>query len=764
MKTISFFLLLNLAAAGLFSQGIDFFYPGATGEWKLTSTEPAIRFSFFVINKEKESIQVELEHSTLEGPNGIEVPLSLKTEGKLLPNDSSLSLPSGSMKQLVLSASLPEPGAYTAGLLMRYKLKDQVSHSPKTISFTYKPRAAHQSTLTLKVDHNSYAGTGDFQISGLLTGDSLPQRVAIPHLELSYSPSNGENYGVDRSDFSHCFSIDDSCFQADDSKKDSKKDSTTGKPSSPSFIDLPAHLPQEFQLTIDDLSKPGKYAATLRIPTAKGGQEVSFTLFVHRPIWWAVALILLGIITSAVIRYFTQNFRPRLEQRRDISELYRGLEEFEREYAGQLNEKEARVVQELKSQLEDWDQQLKDSKVSSMQSRLEQMAARVGSLHKWIKLRLDTQALKPESLRPQFEQKYEVVYQYLRSGKGAEEASTILQSFEGEMKTKVREKLSGEVQSVLGSIDQLGLSVEDSMELKKTCEDIEKKASSDYLLEEAYTDFEQLRIRLAKLQANRFAQKLAEITQPPPIFSRDRNQWDQLKRKVREQLKKVMDADDPAQALAAYRDAQMLYYGHLYRQFKAHCQALRQEFEARQQDASEAVDPSRAATALGLLEQAEAQMEAMRLAAEANNWAESEQKYQEGEKLLAQFEKDFGLADARGAASAPPMMDSLAEQVQMGSRYVRGVSIPPQIKDRAYFTRYLRRIDWAVYAISAIVATLLGLQILWKDPSSTWGSMMDLLTAYLWGLGFAEAGKITLSDTMTNVSKLFGAGEKGEDG
>jgi hypothetical protein len=106
--------------------------------------------------------------------------------------------------------------------------------------------------------------------------------------------------------------------------------------------------------------------------------------------------------------------------------------------------------------------------------------------------------------------------------------------------------------------------------------------------------------------------------------------------------------------------------------------------------------------------------------------------------------------DALRSAAAVDVLPVLADG--------RGSDVIASSRALAITQRTIDRIDWFVLLVAIVVATVLGVTVLWT-PNPTWGGWDDRIVAVLWGLGlhqFTFTGLAGLADRLRGAQSAGG--------
>lgn len=641
---------------------------------------------------------------------------------------------------ITLDADIPAPGIYEATLTLV-----QEGGAPSSVRFVVsRPRAA------LPVDADVAPVRGFLPVFGSLGEATLrftlhekegrPVRLLPPVLARL----------VLKEDVS-----DDTGRQAlaEASVLDAK-----GQPvEAPFLLDRRMTLPLSLQLS--GLPGPGRYEGTLRV-SADGAPAIDlpFVLHLRERALVAFLCIALGVVLSFLVRKYVAHERPRMVLQRRVLELARALEEL-------------RAMPELPSRDQDLlacaEQQVDGvlaevsgrGDLGGIGERLESLKRKVAYTGNWLRLRRAIDEMRPGVLRAEPQAKLDAVERTLREPHATAEelsaAESVLAGLPSEMDARVRQHLSERVTlfrqelDVLASAHSSELARQLELQVKPRLDKVGELLARD--LRAAFAEFEAARLAQTSVLADRLVEHLRAPM--PSWLSHD--EWMALRTQVELLLKPLFQAQPPAVdvALAAYESGLTQYLrtlgGGLADKARTRLQPLGVNASEQHPGWQQVLDM--AESVLRCLSERKLPEARVALEAACRAFEEvSSARDQAGASQLGPM--SFSSEEEQDGSSVPPAEELPAWLFEEVRLFVPRLEGKPPAEGLAQLGRQLAFLDLLVLVLVLGGAALTGLKVLWME-APTWGSLDDLLVAFMWGFGLHQV-------SYPGLASLLGHGQR----
>ena len=514
----------------------------------------------------------------------------------------------------------------------------------------------------------------------------------------------------------------------------------------PSPLALTPNQSLALALTLADLEGAGEYQGTLRI-SAPGSKSVdqSFTVTLRESRFVAFVAIFIGVAASAVLRWLTQQLRPRLLQIRRAQLILRQIDQVLA--TPDLDPTEAQVLRSLSCAVATTVLAIEADQATGVDALLDLHSAREALAEVWIQAHRRVEVLRPESLRASFRPTIDAAREVILSGTATsneiQDTVNILKGLPNKINDLLREQLKAHTQELRDSLQTLTarptsqIALVAPAELNNLLDQIDQKITTD--LVEALRLYAQARQQWTGFLREDLDRILSGA--PPPGMTPE--DWRPLANSLKGELEKswIISEDAPEAADRIYNRVAARYVAVV-------SDALGAEIKARMGKLQHREDPDEK-DLIDQLTSIQQIASAARTAASAGSIQEALAKLTEAATQLA-----TPVRMVRSAFWSPPQ--GALPPVSMPPNLPRNRSddITESTRRIAAITRAVRGIDWLSLLIAALVATLLGIKTLWS-PNPAWGGWEDWLVAVLWGLGlhqFTFAGVSALRDTLTGSS------------
>jgi hypothetical protein len=525
----------------------------------------------------------------------------------------------------------------------------------------------------------------------------------------------------------------------------------------PKRIQLSPNEPKEVALTLGGLDGAGEYAGTLRV-SAPGAKPVDHDFTVTLRDSGGIALIAIGfgVGVAALLRRLSETIRPRLVVIRRVQLLVRELDEGLADRA--RHEAENEVLRVLRRQAIDVQITVEAGEMTGAKERVDGLERRQSLAIEWIARRRQVEALSPENLRDQFRPDIERVRDVVLNAKATEQDVEGSRKALGELNAKIDAALKKEL---VDRIAQLRRNL-DSLKARQSAQPIisvqtvlgqivndAERAANENNLRHALALYSRAQI----LWTSFLLEDLAAVVDGPAPFGLAEADWRRLSERLGSVLLEARGhlPANPDAAIQKYNAARADYVAVLSEGLRKKLENIPKE--AKKHDLSQ--------------EERDAMMKALQestLAKDAAMTAIAEGRTQEAIGSLTRAvdcaksaersatPKNRAFDAAATMATTFPDIGAVAALVDSRGRdFVRSERTWTATK------RSIDRIDGLVSLVALVVASLLGVTVLWS-PNPTWGGWDDYIIAVLWGLGFHQFTYTGLSAVTDRLRGPLAAG------
>lgn len=524
----------------------------------------------------------------------------------------------------------------------------------------------------------------------------------------------------------------------------------------PSEFKLLADESRRLRLRIPGLDAPGRYSGTVRVAgTGLEAVVTPITVYVRHNGLLAAVLIAAGVLISTRIRRYQLRDRPTLLRRRRAAELLEWLGTAERQLAttGGMTEEETPVAAKLRTDLERIYDHAGDSvsdddagaaAANDAAARLDLAAARLELLPEWVNARRQVRTCKTAEIRDDLLAKLAPVRQALLSGT-AEEVKTAAETVRGipaELAKALRARLEKEIEAFEAKVkDARAANPTDDDFLKSLDAEVERRladakgAAEADRLAEATAAFDRAREAYADLLARELQIRLGDAA---PAWM-EPSDWAAMKQEVEAALALVPYAHTPEDRITRFNGALGLYLASMAAAMKSSV-----EKDLKREELSEEQEKQLKEIA-GQTHAVLARVAARDMDGASAKFTAAEKAYRELIPDLPKPKNIFKTASPVGSTESVPGLGAATAVGGVPGAIGAGggaVLVAPEPIRRlgsreieAAIREWDRRISWVV----AVIAVVVGMSVLYAGKL-TWGSVGDLFTAFLWGLGLHQVG------------------------
>jgi hypothetical protein len=515
----------------------------------------------------------------------------------------------------------------------------------------------------------------------------------------------------------------------------------------PGDIRVPSRGKAEVPIRLSHLGGPGRYEGSLRFQ-AQGRKpaDVAFAIVAKEELGMALGLIVLGVLTSWVVRWYVVSGRKTLAWR---AELARIVDELRKVIAGQqpLVAREIEVERRLDERADDLSAKLEAGRTDHMEESLKRLRRCVQLLDELARRERELAGLPAElgdDVRNTLDHVAGILSQPdppLAALAGARKKLDV------NLAELDRGSLRQAIQALIKEADDARATTSQVLVARLNAEVTERLNTATSKLREdhrqdARRSLEEARLAFAKILAEDLRAKIP-TTEPPGI---DRAGWDALRKGTLDGLNEVASATDA--------DAAAANFGHvrarlIAQRFAGLTKAARQ-LRGKVKDNPALTKEARA----GIEERIDKLM--AKIEADAALDARAALRAYDGAladwKQLDDDATAMGAADKQVAASMPtlvPGAEAWAVSIPAGPQ-------PPPAAVATKLEAKIKRNDRAVAGALLVVAVLTGVKTVWlKD--ATWGGPRGYLIAFLWGWGVDAIGKLSIDGLLELRARAFKA-------
>jgi len=513
---------------------------------------------------------------------------------------------------------------------------------------------------------------------------------------------------------------------------------------------------REYVVVISGLQDPGEYSGVITVGSPDAtAMETAFTLFVKNGWFTAFLFIFAGVGASYLIRRWTGETRPRLDLQRRVSNLSDDLGAVEKT-ATPLPFGSGRVFTALREKLAKVGRDIEQGASGDRTPELDELNVKISKLPPWLTLGNELAAVDPQAtVQKQIDDWQNLGDSYfLEPGAKVD----VLDKAIGDIRTAMKEAVKA---AMVKRIDDFTAVVS----AYKTAHPNVKMDGVERLAGSAKTkagagdpagagaDLRLAQSEYAKQAASDLNTVLSQAS-PPAGFTPQA--WADLATRLRAKIPDVSREPDPAKAIALFDDVN----GEFLREIISHLEELAQEL-APKVDSNPHLAPEAKKELQTTLGEAVAGLKGARTSLDSGDGNAAMASYNSAagkikgviDKLAATGVSPLGPGRQIGSFIAdffaPPQPLVLHEARAVSDRVERKVSTGEKLTEK------IRQYDLLLNLGLLIIATVLGLKLLWAD-SATWGGAGDYAVAFLWGLGLQQVGGAGFEGLPAVLKKVTG--------
>ena len=514
---------------------------------------------------------------------------------------------------------------------------------------------------------------------------------------------------------------------------------------------------REYVMKISGLEDPGEYSGVITLGSADTTPvDTTFTVFAKKGGLTAFLFIFAGVVAAYLIRRWTGEMRPRLDLERRAANLRDDLELVEKN-AAPLPLGAARAFDGLRQQLGRLERDIEQGASGDRKPALDEMNGKISKLPPWLTLGNELAAVDPAAtVQKQIDDWKALAGSYfLEPGAKVEAIDKAIPEIRAAMKEALKAAMVRRVDELLAAITayksahpatKMGEAEKLSGQARKSAEAGDMDATAATL--------RSARFVYAKQAAGALNNALSHAT-PPAGFTPQT--WADLGTKLRAKIPEIAKEPDPAKAIALFEEVNAAYIEEIILRLEALAGELEPQIEPNGHLAPETKDSLKKTLGEGVtsLKGARTSLESGDGNAALAGYRIAADKIKDANKQLA----DTGvlrLGAGKNIAAAiadffAPMPQPLVihEARAVADRPVREISIAEKLTDKIW------RYDLLLNAGLLVIATVLGLKLLWAD-NATWGSAGDYAVAFLWGLGLQQVGGAGFEGLPAVLKKVTG--------
>jgi hypothetical protein len=528
----------------------------------------------------------------------------------------------------------------------------------------------------------------------------------------------------------------------------------------PATWTLDAYGVKPVTMRIYGVRDAGEYQATVAIGAAGSlpkTQEIALTA--RHSGFNAATYIFLGALASFLIRTLVKQRRPRLVQQRAALALLDDLDALPAEWK-ELTATELEVLRRLRERLNRLATRLSEETVADADATLDEINRKISLFPDWINLRRRIEAASPaagaaleaaraalDTARTVMEQSGSTKEETTAQGEALRKATAELAKAESDALRKQFEALE---QALAGLSGAAGSPEAAAKKEAATAVENARQHLKGGRTAEAAAELERGWGALTVKLLTSFRKQVADA--PKPATFADLAPWTAFKNPILLKLDAALKIQDPAQQMAAYREALGLWIAGLAESSATY---LTQEIQViRNTNAlTDAQKVQHAATAGDIataMQQAAADAKAGKLSA-------AQPAFNAAMSNLAALKNVLNGLGVQMSSSANPLPAAVGSSPGDAVSGRTVVSVDERRERRLPSRGFLRflttSIDLLVLAVTLVVAVLLGLQLLWQN-NPIWGSANDYIVAFLWGLGLHQISGTAFEGVTGLAEKL----------
>jgi hypothetical protein len=713
---------------------------GATAEgYKLTQPVRDLSVSFRIDRTDglRSNLEVEIAVANLGGaPNTNRVPVTLLLDNQVIASKATIP-PGGAW--LTVSATLPDPATYTsqirisaankkalvvplqivrsrAATPLEFKDLDIVpgqTGRPLTATFSLRETAGHQTTFYTPDVSGLARILGGKRVSALLSATPVVSRL--------------------------------------------KSDDTTESLEPGRTLEIGSGATQRFTVALPAVTEAGEYGGTLHVTSPDGAPvDSAMTLLVHDPTWLAVALIVLGVVLSMLLRWYYQTKRPEMVRSHTALEVLKQLDSMA--MRTDIAAEAKAVIQSLTQRVQRAFERIRLGEGDTADAAVTDVKAKLELLRAWLDASTRVAALGDSPVAPPLRKKVEdqraVLLSASASASEIAAAMTALQAIPGD----IQAALVADFNAALGAIESAlqkrpagaghAPAVRDKIAEVQRLVDRARQEHNGDRLPQARDLVTAARKQYVRVLADEMHNAVAEVP-----LGYDAPAWTPIAREIGRVLDTARNDGNADRAWSEYNEARRQYVRGLLRGLrKEHGEVMAIVGALRGRDPNDAAAAESAPftdAAATAITNADTKLESdLDAALDSARDADEEMRAAEAAlekrgvrlggatRVLAAFFRPAGVP-ALVSIDSPDALSPLPRQPAITLDQLR---------------TSIDRSDFLVGAVIAAIAVFLGLKTL-LFGSLTWGGYADWAGALLWGLGLHQVSFDGVNNLAQKLSK-----------
>lgn len=704
---------------------------GAAG---VSLTTPVTNFAFsFRLEPSADIAALTVSVDDFQGPNGLVVTPRVTLDGK--PPDAAAEVKQADRPELRIAASFPYAGDYKSNLVIRLGA-NRLPSIPVVVTRQWNAITAQvqmvdtaRATRVLNADAAVRFTVKETGGKPLTIYEPKVTQLALKQGDKKLTQARYSGAALE---------------QPGDAVERTKRLSLNPRDS------------REYIIDVKGIEDAGEYSGTLSVDSPDSAPvEQQFTLFVKDCGFTAFVFIFLGLLGSYLIRRFTKETRPRLDLERRVENLGGDLDTVAKD-AAPLPLDALRVFIGMRQSLAKVERNVVQGASGDQGAALDIVNTKISKLPGWLTLGKKLAAVDPPgTVQDQIALWSGLADGYFLSDPGAkpEDFDKQLGDIETAMNAALKaaaQKRAADFKTVVTAF-QAAHANADTAETEALLDSAQKKADAGDVTGSA-SDLRQAQARYAKLAASDLNAALSKAA--PDGFSDA--QWKAFGDDLRKDIPAIAAEPDAEKAIAAFEALNRRYVDGIIRRLldwlpdlntlvQGNTELSDDEKKSLKAQLDEAESGLKAAAASVTGGDGNAALAAYRKAVDSVK--------QVKDKLAKAHTGQLGAREMAAAIAdwfAPvPRPLVIGEVAQVPERAERQQTRAEQL------TAMIQRFDLLLNLGLLVVATVLGLKLLWADNPS-WGGPGDYVAAFLWGLGLQQVGGSTFEGLSAISKKVLG--------
>ena len=508
------------------------------------------------------------------------------------------------------------------------------------------------------------------------------------------------------------------------------------------------------KLTVSNLSRPGEYTGKIRLSSADASAptDADVTIFVKDD--WTVAFffILIGVLSSYLIRHYTKDVRPKLVALRGAEDIRQALEQVQQS-AGTMTDVERRVFEGLRSQIAELERDLtRGTSADSGAAVLKELKEKVTFLPDWLTVGAKIHSLPRPSIAATPAAKWEAMADsyFLKRGAAGPPASDLAQ-IRTDLNQAVKNDLLKRIEAFQTTAKShadtsTGVAVQIKASVLPLLATASVEATNDKLIE-ATKDFDSARLLYAHIVADELKRTLAG----PAAEGFQPSDWRDLGQLLTPTADRIIEETNP--------DTAQTRLDPLQRQFlKSVINAVRPALASSLEASKGIGDAADKTTAQTAITDARKALDDGQASPEIGSVEAASAAYQKAVEAVRNVDRMLKPAGATAKSALIASMPTPIFSVPAGAgiqpeKTVAAANIREMSRSER-ITLQITQLDGWLTAAILLVATVVGLSALWANAPA-WGSAKDYITALLWGFGLQQGGGAAVDGLTAVTNKLL---------